>query len=96
MQLACAFIVLGLLALPAAAAQPPPGATSCSGCHGTGADAAPARIQGRPVAEIVELMRSFRTGERPATVMDRIARGFTEEETRAIAEWLSRAPKARP
>lgn len=91
-----ASIALGLLALPAAAAQPPPGATACSGCHGTGNGAVPASIQGRPAAEIVELMRGFRTGERPATVMDRIAKGFTEEETRAIAEWLSRAPKARP
>jgi len=96
MRLACASIVLGLLALPAAAAQPPPGGTACSGCHGMRIDAAPAPIQGRPVAEIVELMRSFRTGERPATVMDRIAKGFTEEETRAIAEWLNHTPRARP
>lgn len=96
MRLLCASIVLGLLALPAAAAQPPPGATACSGCHGTESGAVPASIQGRPAAQIIELMRSFRAGERPATVMDRIAKGFTEEETRAIAEWLSGAPKARP
>jgi cytochrome c553 len=34
-------------------------------------------------------MQAFRTGERPATVMDRIARGFTDEEARAIAAWVS-------
>jgi cytochrome c553 len=34
-------------------------------------------------------MQAFRTGGRPATVMDRIAKGFTEEEIRAIALWVS-------
>jgi sulfide dehydrogenase cytochrome subunit len=33
-------------------------------------------------------MRAFRSGEKPATVMDRIAKGFSDEETRAIADWL--------
>ena len=56
------------------------------------APAAPARPFRRctaaPPAEIVAAMQAFRTGERPATVMDRIAKGFTDEETRAIAAWL--------
>jgi cytochrome c553 len=34
-------------------------------------------------------MQEYRMGQRPATVMDRIAKGFTDEETRAIALWLS-------
>jgi len=34
-------------------------------------------------------MQAFRTGQREATVMDRIAKGFTDEETRAIAAWVS-------
>lgn len=34
-------------------------------------------------------MIGFRSGKLPATVMDRIARGFSEEEIGAIAEWLS-------
>jgi sulfide dehydrogenase cytochrome subunit len=95
MRLVCASIVLGLVVMPAAAAQPPPGAATCSGCHGTEIGAVPPPIHGRPATQIVELMRAFRTGERPATVMDRLAKGFTEEETRAIADWLSRAPKGR-
>jgi cytochrome c553 len=37
-------------------------------------------------------MQAFRTGEREANVMDRIAKGFTDEETRAIAAWVSRKP----
>jgi sulfide dehydrogenase cytochrome subunit len=34
-------------------------------------------------------MRDFRTGQRPATVMDRIAKGFSDAETAAIAEWYA-------
>jgi cytochrome c553 len=47
-------------------------------------------LQGREPEEIVASMQAFRTGQRPATVMDRIAKGFTDEETRAIASWVSR------
>ncbi|WP_407353965.1 c-type cytochrome [Luteimonas sp. R10] len=76
---------------PAPAAQPgPPGASSCSGCHApTGAGDGIPGLEGLDAERIVADMRAFRSGEREATVMDRIARGFTEEETRAIAEWLA-------
>jgi sulfide dehydrogenase cytochrome subunit len=68
----------------------PPGAASCSGCHGPSAgDAVVPPLQGRPAEEIVGAMQAFRAGQRPATVMDRIAKGFADEETRAIATWLS-------
>ncbi|WP_244445115.1 c-type cytochrome [Microvirga sp. BSC39] len=81
-------------AVPAAAqGVAPPGATACSGCHGPVAPgAAVAPLHGRPSEEIVAAMQDFRTGQRPATVMDRIAKGFTDEETRAIASWLSQQP----
>jgi cytochrome c553 len=35
-------------------------------------------------------MRAFRSGERPATVMNRIAKGFSDDEIGAIADWLAR------
>lgn len=84
-----------LLFAGAAQAQPlapPSGAAACSGCHASGPAAAAAMppLQGLSAEEITAAMRAFRTGERPATVMDRIAKGFSEEETQAIAAWLSR------
>ena len=86
-----AAILVGLSASASAQAPvAPPGAAACSGCH------APARlgspvvpINGRPAPEIVQAMQEFRSGQRPATVMDRIAKGFSDDETRAIAAWLA-------
>jgi cytochrome subunit of sulfide dehydrogenase len=34
-------------------------------------------------------MADFRGGKRSPTVMDRIAKGFTDDETRAIAAWFA-------
>ena len=75
------------LAAPAAA---PPGAASCSGCHapaGTHATAIPS-AQDLTAAEIEAAMLAYKSGDREATVMDRIARGFSEQEIAEIAAWL--------
>jgi cytochrome c553 len=34
-------------------------------------------------------MQAFRDGKRPATVMDRIAKGFSDAEIAAIAAWYA-------
>ena len=88
-----AAMLIVLLAAGPAGAQPaaPPGAAACSGCHPRAAGGAPAvlPLAGRSSDEIVAAMQAFRKGERPATVMDRIAKGFSDDETRAIASWVS-------
>ena len=43
----------------------------------------------RDAAQTVAAMAEFKTGKRPATVMDRIAKGFTDDETKAIAAWFA-------
>lgn len=73
---------------PAAAAVPPPGASGCSGCHAAAITTAIPSLRGLTAAQIATAMQAFRSGERDATVMDRIARGFTEPEIAAIAAWL--------
>lgn len=69
----------------------PPGAAACSGCHPP--TAAPGitvpPLNGRMADDIVVAMAGFRSGQRPATVMDRIAKGFSEEEARALAAWFA-------
>jgi cytochrome c553 len=77
---------------PAAAAGPadaPPGATSCSGCHPAArlVDTMVPRLIGRDPATIVTAMEAFRSGQLPSTVMARIAKGFSDDEIKAIAAW---------
>ena len=87
--------LLGALALvttgAAVAAEPPPGASSCSGCHASSVevDTRVPRILGRQPPEIIAAMQAFRSGERPSTVMGRIAKGFSDDEIQAIAVWLA-------
>lgn len=79
-------LLLLLLAGPAAAS--PPGASSCSGCHGAPGGAVPS-LAGHSAADIAASLAAFRSGSRPATVMNRIAKGFSDEESRAIAAWIA-------
>lgn len=87
-RMASALVVL-LAAARVLAQPPPPGAWSCSGCHlaSPGAAGAPASLAGRKAADIAGAVADFRTGRRPATVMDRIAKGFSDDEIAAIAAW---------
>jgi sulfide dehydrogenase cytochrome subunit len=75
----------------AAAPTPPPGASSCSGCHATSksVETLVPRLVGRSPAEIEAAMQEFRTGQKPASVMDRIAKGFSADEIAAIAAWYA-------
>lgn len=75
-------------------APPPPGALACGGCHPPGPGAEVPPISGMPAAQLAAAMRAFRSGERPATVMDRIAKGFSEGEIDALAAWFAQeAPR---
>jgi cytochrome c553 len=76
---------------PDRADLPPPGASSCSGCHAVSAavDTAVPRLTGRAAADIAAQMQAFKSGQRPSTVMDRIAKGLTDAEVEAIAAWYA-------
>jgi cytochrome subunit of sulfide dehydrogenase len=84
--------LVGHAAAPATAAPAvaPPGAASCSGCHvpaGAAATAIPSPYR-LSSAEIEAALLAFKSGARPATVMDRIARGFSDQELAQLAAWL--------
>jgi cytochrome subunit of sulfide dehydrogenase len=88
---AAAIGLASIAAAVVASAEPPAGAASCSGCHpATTRVASPVpRLAGRDQAAILKAMQDFRSGARPATVMDRIAKGFTDSEIQAIAAWYA-------
>ncbi|WP_210529894.1 c-type cytochrome [Rubellimicrobium arenae] len=81
-------IVLAGLATSASAQGAPPGALSCTGCHALDAEAT-MPLGAFSAEEISAALADYRDGRRDATIMDRIARGFTPEESQAIAEWIA-------
>jgi cytochrome subunit of sulfide dehydrogenase len=89
--LAAAIGIASIAAVAAAFAEPPAGAASCSGCHPSSARVSSPvpRLTGMDRAAIVKAMQDFRSGQRAGTVMDRIAKGFTDEEIQAIAAWYA-------
>ena len=80
---------ISILSAAAVAADAPPGASSCSGCHSANATdtSTPPRLIGRDTAKMVMALQEFRSGQRAATIMDRVVKGFTPEEVEAIAAW---------
>ena len=89
--LATAIGVASIAVAVTAWAEPPVGAAACSGCHpaSTRVSSPVPRLAGLDRAAIVRAMQDFRSGQRAATVMDRIAKGFTDDEIQAIAAWYA-------
>ena len=72
-------------------------AVGCTGCHGMagqGFASIPA-INRKSEPEIVRLMLEFRAGGRRATVMGRIAQGYSDEQIAALAKYFSHRREAR-
>jgi sulfide dehydrogenase cytochrome subunit len=67
-------------------------ASACAICHGTDGRAATKDVvplAGLPAAHIATQMRAFRDGQRPATVMHQIAKGYTDPQIDALAGWFA-------
>ncbi|MCC7049585.1 MAG: c-type cytochrome [Alphaproteobacteria bacterium] len=67
-------------------------ALSCAACHGTDGKSPGAipTLAGRPAKELKEALAGFKAGTRPATVMNRLAKGYTDQEIDALAGYFSR------
>jgi len=67
-------------------------AAPCAICHGTDGRAATKEVlplAGLPRDYIVSQMRALRDGQRQATVMHQIAKGYTDAQIDALAAWFS-------
>ena len=62
MKIVSAFVFASLMSGAAFAAEPPPGASSCSGCHAgtTAAETPVPKINGRKADEIMTTLAAFR------------------------------------
>jgi sulfide dehydrogenase cytochrome subunit len=96
--LSFAVIAAGGLALGTSASAGMPDAATmlantCLGCHGPGGSStgpATPTIAGMQAESFGEAMKGYKEGARPATVMDRIAKGYTEDEIKAMGEYFSK------
>lgn len=65
-------------------------ANPCAGCHGmdgVSTGTIPS-INHLSADAIVAALKAYKSGERPGTVMDRIAKGYTDEEIQRIADYF--------
>ncbi len=70
-------------------------ATGCLSCHGDGGRSPGAipSLAGKSQAYLERTMRAYRDGERPATLMNRLARGYSDEEIRRISAFIAEEMK---
>lgn len=93
-------LTLALLASSAGLAQasglpqtpPPYFAANCANCHGTDgkSTAAIPGIAGKDKAWLEEVLKAYKQGTRPATIMHQLAKGYTDEEIAILADYFSR------
>ena len=63
----------------------------CSTCHGTdgkGSKSIPS-LAGLEAEELFETMKAYQSGEEEGTIMDRHAKGYTDEELQLMAEYFA-------
>ncbi len=90
-------LATGVLAVSAIAQAAPPSAAmlsnACAGCHGTnGGSAGPSMpsLASQSKVAIVDAMKKFKSGERPSTVMGRLAKGYSDAEIDAMGDYFSK------
>jgi cytochrome c553 len=69
-------------------------ASTCAQCHGTDGRAvegeAMIRLAGQDPNYLLTQLLAFRSGQRPATVMHQITKGYSPEQLEAVAVYFSK------
>lgn len=65
-------------------------AHACAGCHGTfgRASAGTPVLAGMSESDFVRAMRAFKSGQRNSSIMNRIAKGYQDEDFVALARFF--------
>jgi sulfide dehydrogenase cytochrome subunit len=99
--LAAVLLAGAALALPALAQGADPSfernlAAACANCHGTNgvSQQGMPNLAGQQRTYLVQQMKDFRSGARPATLMHQISKGYTDEQIEALAAFFA-AQKAK-
>ena len=70
-------------------------AATCANCHGTNGQVRGDVVKplaGVPADKIVAAFNDFKSGALPATIMHQIARGFSDDQVKAIAAYFAAQP----
>jgi cytochrome c553 len=70
-------------------------AATCAACHGTAGDTRGVtlpRLAGQPRQTLLTTLKAFKTGQRPATIMTQIAKGYTDEQLDLLAAYFAAQP----
>jgi sulfide dehydrogenase cytochrome subunit len=84
---------MGLSAAHAAAPSPEVLSNACNGCHGTlgaSAGASMPNLAGQSKKAFIDSMKAFKSGERPSTIMGRLAKGYSDAEIATMADYFSK------
>ncbi|WP_341895467.1 hypothetical protein [Ferrovibrio terrae] len=67
-------------------------AQACNVCHGSATYVSPTMppIHGADAGALYSALIDFKTDKRPYTIMGRIARGYSDEQLKALADYLSK------
>jgi sulfide dehydrogenase cytochrome subunit len=66
-------------------------AAGCSGCHGTNgvAQAGHVSLAGQNADAMLKSLLDYKEGRRPATLMHQLAKGYSDAELKAIANYFA-------
>jgi len=90
--------LLGTLGAAQAEARPDPDlarnlAATCANCHGTNGRAVQGagneELAGVPKDKLMQKLRDFRSGAKPATIMHQISKGYTEAQLELVAAYFA-------
>ena len=88
----------GTLGVAQAEARPDPDlarnlAATCANCHGTNGRAVQSagneELAGVPKDKLMQKLRDFRSGAKPATIMHQISKGYTEAQLELVAAYFA-------
>lgn len=70
-------------------------AAACASCHGTEGRAQPGMmaLAGRGQDELLQQLLAFKNGQRPATIMNQLAKGYSDEQLAQIAAYFAAQKK---
>jgi cytochrome c553 len=72
-------------------------AATCAACHGTGGQAiegaAVPGLAGMQSGYMLDQLKAFKEGRRPATVMHQLAKGYTDSQIEQLAAYFAAQPR---